>query len=193
MRALAVVILSLVLLAACSAPPQKELDRAQGAIEAARAAGAEQYASEIFKEASDSLREAHEAVAQRDYRLALTRALDAYDRGREAARGAAEGQARARGEAETVLAAAEGAIAQLDTRLGTPEATKLPARDLRTARRAVAAARDTVQKARAAIGAGDYAAARELVKEIPAEMREEIGRLEAAAAKKPQRPARRRR
>ena len=46
MRALSVVLLPLLLLAtACSEPPHKELDRAQGAIDAARAAGAEQYAA----------------------------------------------------------------------------------------------------------------------------------------------------
>ena len=62
---------------ACSAPPQKEIDRAQQAVDAARAAGAEQYAPESFAEATAALQQSHEAVNQRDYRLALSRAVDA--------------------------------------------------------------------------------------------------------------------
>ena len=40
---------------------------------------------------------------QRDYRLALSRALDASQRAQESARQAADGQARARSEAELAL------------------------------------------------------------------------------------------
>ena len=40
---------ALLLCAACSEPPQKEIDRAQGAIDAARAAGADQYAPDDFQ------------------------------------------------------------------------------------------------------------------------------------------------
>ena len=84
---------AVVLSTACSEPPQKEIDRAQAAIDAARAAGAEHYAPESFTAATDRAPQAHEAVAQRDYRLALTRALDASDRAQEAREAAAEGKA----------------------------------------------------------------------------------------------------
>ena len=90
-----------VLSTACSEPPQKEIDRAQGAIDAARAAGAEQYAPRSFAAATTALQQSHEAVEQRDYRLALTRAVDANERAQEAAKQAADGKARARTEAET--------------------------------------------------------------------------------------------
>ena len=53
-----------------------------------------------FAEATAALQQSHEAVEQRDYRLALSRALDASQRAQDAARQAAEGQARARSEAE---------------------------------------------------------------------------------------------
>ena len=69
----------------CSEPPQKEIDRAQQAIDTARAAGAEQYAPESFAAATTALQQSHEAVDQRDYRLALSRAVDASDRAQEAA------------------------------------------------------------------------------------------------------------
>ena len=65
---------AVVLCAACSEPPRKEIDRAQQAIEDARRAGAEQYAPETFAAATAALQQSHEAVDQRDYRLALSRA-----------------------------------------------------------------------------------------------------------------------
>lgn len=165
---------------------------ARGALDAARAAGAERYATDIFADASASLEEAHEAVRERDYRLALTRALDAYDRAQEAARGAADGKARARSQAEAAVTAAAAAVDQLETRITEAEAAKLPRRDVQTAQRAAADARGVVQEARAAVGAEDYAGAAERVEEIPARMEAEIATLEAVAAKKkPARPARR--
>ena len=74
---LCAIISALVLSAACSAPPQKEIDRAQQAIDSARAAGADQYAPEAYAAATSALQQSHEAVDQRDYRLALSRAVDA--------------------------------------------------------------------------------------------------------------------
>ena len=56
------------------------MQQAQGAIDAARAAGADQYAREEFTAAEDALKRSHEAVAQRDYRQALNTALDARER-----------------------------------------------------------------------------------------------------------------
>ena len=61
---------------ACTSPPNKEMDQAQGAIDAARAAGAEQYASTEFAAATTALKSANDAVEQGDYRLALNHAID---------------------------------------------------------------------------------------------------------------------
>ena len=72
-------VLALVLLAACGTPPHKEMDQAQGAIDAARAAGADRYAADAFTAAQRSLTLASEAVDQRDYRLALNRALESRE------------------------------------------------------------------------------------------------------------------
>ena len=191
MRALPAVLLSLCLLAACSAPPQKEIDLAQGAIDAARAAGADRYAPEEVADASASLQQAHEAIAQRDYRLALTRALDAHDRALEAARAAAEGQARARGDADAAVTAATAAIERFRRRLEAPETARLPKREVDAARRALAAAEADVQKAGAAIASGDYEAARRVVEGVSARLAAQIEALDAAAAKKPARPSRR--
>ena len=98
--------LGLVATIACATPPQKEMDQAEGAITAARAAGAAQYAAEEFTAAEAALRRSHEAVGQRDYRQALNHALDARERAQTAAREAADKKAIARGLAERAITAA---------------------------------------------------------------------------------------
>jgi hypothetical protein len=191
MRALPAVLLPLLLLAACSAPPQKEIDLAQGALDGARAAGAEQYAAEEYGAATAALQEAHVAVAQRDYRLALTRALDAHDRAQDAAKGAADGKARARGEAEAATAAAAAAVSQLKGRIAAAEASRVGRKELAAVERTAASAEAAVQKARAAIGSGDYLSARDGVKDIPRRITAEIVALDAMVAKRAARPTRR--
>lgn len=117
------VVLALVGVAACAAPPQKEMDQAEGAITTARAAGADQYAAAEFKAAEDALRRSQEAVAQRDYRQALNQALDARERAQNAAREAADKKAVARGQAERALTEAELALATAQQRLGAAVAS----------------------------------------------------------------------
>ena len=191
MRALPAVILSLVFLSACSTPPQKELDLAQGALDAARAAGAEQYAPKEMTAATNTLQQARDAVAQRDFRLALTRALDAHDRALDAARAAAEGQVRAHAETAAALTAARTAVQTLARRLELPDTAKLPKPNLDAARAALHTAQADVQKAGAAATAADYTAARQAVAGLSVTIAAQMRALDAAATKKPARPVRR--
>ena len=190
MRLLAALLL-LFLVAGCSAPPQKEIDLAQGAIDAARAAGAEQYAAQQYTAATSALQQAHDAVGQRDYRLALTRALDAHDRAQDAAKGAADGKAQARGAAEGAVAAASASLAQIRSQIASVAAARIPERDLDTARRTAADAQAALQKARAAIASEDYLAARDAVKDVPARITAEIVALETLLARRTAKPVRR--
>src|SRR3954449_13445947 len=97
---LSLAVLAAVAGAACGDPPDKEMQQAQGAIDAARAAGADQYAREEFTAAQEALKHANEAVADRDYRLALNYALDSRERAQNAAAMAADGKATARVDAD---------------------------------------------------------------------------------------------
>src|SRR6266508_3029321 len=92
------------LLSACGDPPNKEMDQAQGAIDAARAAGADRYATTEYTAATDALKRAQDAVAQRDYRQALNEALDRREHAQNSAREAAETRAQLRGEVERDMA-----------------------------------------------------------------------------------------
>src|SRR5689334_24986256 len=96
--------------AACGDPPDKEIQQAQGAIDAARAAGADQYAREEFTAAEDALKRAHDAVDQRDYRQALNNALDARERAQSAAKETVNKKATARADADKAIAEAAAAL-----------------------------------------------------------------------------------
>jgi hypothetical protein len=156
MPRLLVLVCAIALCAACSEPPQKELDRAQGAIEAAQAAGAERYATAEYTAATTSLQQAHAAVAEGDYRLALSRALDASERAQQSARQAADGKARARSEAEVRAATTATAIQQLRSALKAAESARVSG-DVAAASRQVASSSDAaLQKARALVAREQY-------------------------------------
>ena len=186
-RVVAAAITAFLLSAACSEPPQKEIDRAQGAIDAARAAGAPQYAAETFRAAETAMRQTHDAVQQRDYRLALSLAIDANDRALEAATQAANGQARARGDAEAAIARATNTLRQLDERMKFAETSRVAAKELEAVKGVRADAERALQEARAAVEAGDYfaalAATKGLAERISAEIQKVGGAIEARTAR----------
>lgn len=191
MRRLAAVLSALILCGACSEPPQKEIDRAQGAIDAARAAGAERYATEEFTAATTALQQAHDAVAQRDYRTALSRALTANERAQESARQAADGKARARAQAEVAVSAAANALQQLRTAMKAAEAAKLTSQQLAPARKADRRIEAILQEARTYVADERYPDATAAVKTIIPEAGEQIRALSELTTRG--RPVRRRR
>lgn len=191
MRRLPALLLVILLAAGCSEPPNKEINRAQGAVDAARAAGGEQYATESFTAATSALQQSREAVDQRDYRLALSRAIDAYERAQDAAKLAADGKAKARSDAELAVSTANAAALALNARLKTAEAEHVAGKALAGPRRAAADAAATLQKARASLAAGNYLEAIAVVKGLEGRIRAAIGELDAApAVRAPRRPGR---
>lgn len=154
------VIAAVVAFTACSSPPTRELEQARGVIEAARSVGAERDAPEQFAAAIAAFERAEAAVAEGDYRQALSYALDAREHGREAVRVAAESRAQARGQAERDVAVAEAALARATTARDRATQARTPARDLARAARALEDGRALVLDARQAIDAGDLDAAR---------------------------------
>jgi len=162
-------------LSACAEPPNKEMDQAQGAIDAARAVGAEQYAPDEFAAATTTLELAHEAVALRDFRLALNHALESREHAQEAAREAAETRARIRGEVERAMAEATVLLAQASASVAAAERSRIPRQTLREAQQALAAVTADLQKAGAAMEANDYPGAQPMLSGL----KERIGRVTA--------------
>ena len=179
---------------ACAEPPNKELHQAQGAIEAARAAGAERYATGEFTAAVEALRRADEAVQQRDYRLALNHALDSRERAQNAAREAADAKAAARGQAERMLAEVTTALAAAASRMAAAEAAKVTKKALAKPASAIAGAQEAVQEAGSALGGEDYLAAQRALEGRAAAIQQATRQIDQAiAAVPPPRPVRRRR
>ena len=181
---LVVLLGALVFCAACSEPPQKEIDRAQGALDAARAAGAERYATADYTAAAAALQQAHEAVTQRDYRLALGKAVDASERALQAAREAADGKVRVRTEAEQAITDVSQSLQQLQATL-VPYGTRSPTPPIATARRAASTAQAALQKARELLKKEQYLEARDAVKGRGDQIREQIRLVNEAARARP--------
>lgn len=158
------------------------MQQAQGAIDAARAAGADKYAVEEFTAAQDALKRANDAVAQRDYRLALSSALDSRERAQNAAKMAADGAAAARVQADRAVSAALEALTAARVSLKSGEAARAGTTALNAARRSVADAERRLQEARAAFDRGDYGDAVAIAQAITKALTDATRNLDAQSA-----------
>jgi predicted S18 family serine protease len=152
-----VLIACLLLTAACSEPPRKEIDQAQAAIDAARAAGGDTYAADEYHAAADTLQKARASVDQRDYRQALSYAIDARQRAIEVAASVAEAKAKQKADADRAFKTESDRVTHLESMLREDETAKVPAQQLRAAREAVDAARASLQEPRRLLQVGNYA------------------------------------
>jgi hypothetical protein len=159
-RAWAFLALLVLFTAACGGdPPEREMQQAQDAIDAALAAGADVYAAEELTAAEAALTRAGVAVSARDYRLALNHALDSRQRAHNAAKLAADNMAAARVEAERSITLATTGVDGMRTRLKQSDVPRLPSRTVAAVRASVVEADKRVQEARTALDRGDVKAA----------------------------------
>ncbi len=168
------------LVISCATPPDKEMQRAQGALDAARAAGADQYAAAEYKAATSALDRSREAVTQRDYRLALSQALDSRELAENAARTAADQKAIVRAEAEELLEALGNDIDRCASKIKAAQAARVPATLTTHAQPEIGASRSAMQKAREAIDRHDYLDARSSLQTTKARLAKLIEELQAA-------------
>jgi hypothetical protein len=166
---------------ACTDPPEKEMQQAQGAIDAARAAGADQFARDEFVAAEDALKRARDAVDQRDYRQALNNALDARERAQTAAKETVNKKATARADAEKAIADASAALAESRGKLKAAETGRAVPKSVAAVDRSVEEHERRVQEARAAFDRGDYLAALEQARAAAADLRATTRDLDTAA------------
>jgi predicted S18 family serine protease len=188
-RRLPIGLLLLLFAAGCSEPPQKEIDQAQAAVDAARADGADKYAPDDYTAATIALQKAHESVDQRDYRQALSYAIDARQRAGDAARQAEGGKTRAHRAADALVTECSARISQLDTDIRVATSLHVPPKALRPARAELAGAQTALQEARSSIGAGNY---QEVVSRLT-EVRKKVDAAIASVDALRQHPSRKRR
>ena len=168
-------------------PPDKEIQQAQNAVDQARAAGADRYAVEEYTAAVEALKNAHAAVDQRDYRLALNDALDSKERAENAAKLAVEGKAAARSAADKALAAANAAVTAAETKVKAAGSGKASARTLADARTALDEAQKHLQEARTALTGQDYYAVLSAASLATQSARGATEKLDTPAASPPRR------
>lgn len=169
-----------VLSTACATPPSREMDQAQGSIDAARAAGADRFATEQYDAAVKALQNAHSAVAQRDYRLALNYALDGRERAQRAAKEAATQHAVLRSAAERRLGEVTASLDQAEQQLKAAEGARVPRRSLTAARAAIADAEALLQKAGTSIQASNYSVSQEQLAESAKKLQAAMAEIESA-------------
>lgn len=156
------------------------MDQAQGAIDAARAAGADRYATEEFNAAVNALQSAHDAVAQRDYRLALSHALDSRDRAQRAAKEGARQQGVLRSAAERSLTELAASIDRARSRIAAAASANVPRRTLSAARAAVSDAEASLQKAGTGIQEGNYQQSQERLAESAKKLQTAMAEIDTA-------------
>jgi hypothetical protein len=164
----------------CATPPTREMDQAQGAIDAARAAGADRYATEQYQAAVTALDNAHTAVAQRDYRLALNHALESRDRAQNAAKEAAAQQAVLRSGAERRLGQVTAQLDAVRQRFAAAEAARIPRRSIAAARASIGSAELSLQKAGTDIQEGNYRESQERMAESAKHLQAAVAEIETA-------------
>lgn len=166
------------------------MDQAQGAIDAARAAGADRYATTHYEAAVTALKNANDAVAARDYRLALNHALDSRDRAQVAAKEAASQQVTLRSGAERRLAQLTAMLDQARQRLTAAEAARVPRRALAAPRTAIAEAEASLQKAGTGIQQGEYKTSQERLSESATKLQSAMAEIETAMKARGAKPRR---
>jgi hypothetical protein len=169
-------------LTACGTPPNKEMDEALGAIDAARAAGADRYASTEYTAATDALKRSQVAVTQRDYRQALNEALDSREHAQNSAREAADTKAQLRGEVERDMAQIAALMATANSRMAAVTRARVPRRIVDGPRNELAAVDESVQKAGAAIKADDYLSAKAALQGVQERITKAMAALPPPAA-----------
>ncbi len=95
---------------ACDQPPTRELGAAESALRDARKEGADVFAAERFKEAEAALASARQKVDQKDYRGALSSAVDAAEKAKAAAAAVPSARIVLKGGAETAQAEAQAVL-----------------------------------------------------------------------------------
>jgi hypothetical protein len=173
------------LVAACASPPEREMQQARTGVEEARAAGAEQYAPDEYRDATAALRRSEEAVAQHDYRSALSFALDSRERATDAVKTAADQKARARNEVERALVDIQALQAQLRDRIKAADATRIPRPQqgaVSDARRSIVVVNVAVQEAGEALNREDYVGARQAIRDAADNLKAAIVEVDAAIA-----------
>ena len=180
---------------ACSKPPEQAIQAGSAAMEEAKAAGAEVYATAELQKAQDLLNQAEAAKRAQDERFVLFRSYDESEKlyGQAKAeldatrQAAAAGREQARVDASQAVETARGALATANEALANAPKSKDSKADLELWANDLATYATTVAEADAAIAAEDFPGAKakadgvtEKANEITASIQAAIEKVNAA-------------
>jgi hypothetical protein len=189
LRRFACVFIGALLFTSCSSPPTKEREQAEGALTTARGADAATYAPKTLEAAEAALKKYDDAVAQRDYRQALSHAIDARDLAFEAAKQAAAEKTAARSQAEKLILEVEAQMKTANARLLGISGPRLSAQAGERMRAALRGAPKVMQEARARMVRQDYRGAIEQVMPLVETFRRDLGTPDAGIPRRGRRLA----
>ncbi len=155
-------------LLACDQPPTRELGAAEAAIGAARSDGADVYAAERFKEAEAALQAAREKVERKDYRGALSSALDAAERARTASAAVPSAKVLIKSAAETTQAEAQAALDEIEAVREEARKARVPEAAFEAVAPRVMEAQATLQALTDRLAEGDLIGARQAAADLKA-------------------------
>lgn len=159
-----VLLLGLAMVMGCAKPPQEAIDSAKQSIEAARAAGASDYASESLRMAEDKANAMNtELEAQmkkfalmRSYKNVATMAADAKAAGEKAVADANAGKEKAKMEAEAMLGQVKTALDEANAMLATAPAGKGSAMEIEAMKADLNGVATQIAEGEAAHAQGNY-------------------------------------
>jgi hypothetical protein len=114
------------LLSACDQPPNREISAAEAALAQARKDLADAYAPEQWKAAEAALAQARQKVDAKDYRGALSSAMDAGEKARAASQAVASAKVLAKGAADMSQAEVQSALDEVSAVKEEAAKSKVP-------------------------------------------------------------------
>jgi hypothetical protein len=144
-----------VMILSCAKAPEKELQEASAAIEAARTAEADLYVPDLFAEAQSNLTEAETLSVAKQYKQAKELALSAKMKADSAAVLAAKNKEDKRTEVEGLLANAQKMLEELNSAIKTAE-RKVAKAKMAPIKTNAKACEDLLAQAKKSQEGGDY-------------------------------------
>ena len=166
---------------ACATPPEREIRLAEAAIASAQEAHADVIAPAEFAAAVVFLDQSRDAVALGDYRLALSRALDAREQAEVARRQAEERRVVIARDVEMTLVTIQAVRDQATANLSDARTSPSSYPGLADLEATLATADRAVQEARSALARGEPVTARDQLVGVLEQLREAVDALAVMA------------
>lgn len=176
--------------AACAAPPQQLIDSARAAMEEAKAAGADMYAPETMQKAMEAFSaaegeiagQAKKFAASRNYKVAMEKFQEAVSAFGQAKMDAGTAKDALKGEVDTLMKDATGAVDAAEQMLAKIVQAK-PKADLTSFQNVVAGLRQGLTDASAAVTGEDYVTAKTKIMSVMAGAAEAQQMMQSQAAR----------